>query len=498
VSGLDAVDHIVVVMLENRSFDQMLGFLYPKSNQFEGLDGTEENLWHDPANPAAPARPVPVFKVTADMENADWYPLYNPKEGFPATTFQLFAAKAAPSPATATMAGFLDSFSDGIAHPEFPGDPYLPPVRNTAVPGASIMGMFDPSMVPVLAGLARGFAVCDLWFASVPTQTLPNRACALAGTSLGRLANRVGTQHLPFDTPSVFGRLTAAGHSWKIYSPEAKPLTAQNFPDTSARGMRVHFGDLAAFKTDAAAGHLPDFSFIEPVFGSYGKGASPSGNWVAENDQHPVSSVANGDQFLYGIYEAVRTGTDWSTTLLLITYDEHGGNYDHVPPPADATPPDDHVQEGFDFKRFGVRVPAVLVSPLIPAGTILRAPDGGPPFDHTSIIATVRKRFGIGPLGARDAIAPDVGSALSLSTARTDDPLKDVTPRTYSPPTGVAAAAVTRHPSSLVKAFSGLVANLHVPDAPAPDLANLHTAAEHMAFIHDRLDRYYAQPSAGN
>src|SRR6202008_2125241 len=131
---------------------------------------------------------------------------------------------------------------------------------------------------------------------------------------------------------------------------------------------------------------------------------------------------------LHDVYYAVRNGKAWDPTLLVICYDEHGGNYDHVPPPTDATPPGDgSVGEfGFDFTRFGVRVPTVLVSPLIAPGTVFHT-TGTAPLDHTSILKTVETRWGLPPLTARDAAAPDVGDVLTLAQPRTDDPLAGVT-----------------------------------------------------------------------
>src|SRR5262249_18023556 len=148
-----------------------------------------------------------------------------------------------------------------------------------------------------------------------------------------------------------------------------------------------------------------------------------------ENDQHPVSNLAVGDKLIYDVYAALRSNQAvWEKSLLIITYDEHGGNYDHVPPETGATAPDDKIgPSGFDFTRFGVRVPAVSVSPRIPAGTILRAPAGSPPYDHTSIIATLRARFNLDALGKRDAVAPDLGTVLTLANPRGDDPLEGVT-----------------------------------------------------------------------
>ena len=167
-------------------------------------------------------------------------------------------------------------------------------------------------------------------------------------------------------------------------------------------------------------------------------------------------------------------------------------------PPTGAIAPDGIIgPSGFDFTRFGVRVPAVIVSPLIPPGTILRAPENGPPFDHTSIIATLRARFGLAALGKRDAAAPGVGSVLSLPTPRTDDPLARIKPPTAadpvlesgSPPVGAA-------PSSFLEAKAVAAAALPVPGAPIADpeakVRTLGTAAENYRFIQERLAAWTA------
>ena len=135
----------------------------------------------------------------------------------------------------------------------------------------------------------------------------------------------------------------------------------------------------------------------------------------------------------------------WPQTLLVITYDEHGGCYDHVPPPSGATPPDDSPGEfGFDLTRFGVRVPTVLVSPMIPAGTVFSAAPGSTPFDHTSILAAARQLWGISSLTARDAAAPSFLSVASLASPRTDDPLSGVVVPVASEPPGASVQQVAR------------------------------------------------------
>jgi phospholipase C len=500
VAGLDSIDHVVLVMLENRSFDHMLGFLYPKSGNFEGLDGTESNLDAD-GNEAR------AFGITPDMQNAYYFPLANPAEGYQATNDQLFGSDTPPASNEATNDGFMTSFAAELQHPAHPLDPKLV----GAAPG-SIMGMYAAETLPVLSGLAKGFAVCDGWFASVPTQTFPNRAFAVAGTSLGYTDN--SARGIPaFNTPSVFGKLADTGRTWKIYGYSGNPLTAHDFPDTIQPGPNGEVvSGFARFQSDAANGNLAAFSYIEPEWATHPRphvppaaGQGDEHNFNVENDQHPISNLAVGENLLYDIYQALRSnGPAWEKTLLIITYDEHGGNYDHVRPPTGATPPDDAIgSSGFDFTRFGVRVPAVLVSPLIPEGTILHAPtDGRPPFDHTSIIATLRARFGLGALGRRDAAAPDVGAILTMETPRTDDPLAAIQPPTAADPVlQPGSAPIGAAPSSFLEAKAAAAAALPVPTEPIADpeakVKTLTSAADQYNFIQERVTAWHAAGRPG-
>src|SRR6266568_8628329 len=251
-----------------------------------------------------------------------------------------------------------------------------------------------------------------------------------------------------FTSPSICGSLTKAGVSWKIYGYDAEPLTKHNFPDLTA-APAANFGRFADFRSDAAAGRLPGFAFLEPSWGATG------------NSQHPNYDVALGEQLIHDTYTALRDGPGWDQTLLIVTYDEHGGCYDHVPPPTGAIPPDRSVGEyGFDFARFGVRVPAVLVSPLIAPGTVFRVPGSSTPLDHASILRTVEARWGLASLTARDAAAPDVADALTLDAPRDDDPLAGVVVPTSS---GANPAAGTT--SHLEQAHAELVSDLPLPPA---------------------------------
>jgi phospholipase C len=495
MAGLESIDHVILLMLENRSFDHLLGYLYPRSDAFDGLDGTESN--RDLAGTA-----VTVYPITPEKENAYYYPLANPAEGFVATNEQLFSSDTASADGKATNDGFVTSFARELANPAHPLDPKL-----VGAQPSSIMGMYSPETLPVLCGLAKGFAVCDRWFASVPTQTFPNRAFAVAGTSLGYTDN--SAHGLPaFDTPSVFGKLADAGQTWTIYGYSKLPLTANDFPDTlyPGPGCAVESG-FDKFQSDVASGQLAAFSYIEPEWATYPRrGAPPSTtqaddehNFQVQNDEHPVSNLAVGEKLIYDVYTALSSNQAvWEKSLLIITYDEHGGNYDHVPPDTGATPPDDIIgASGFDFTRFGVRVPAVVVSPLIPAGTVFRAPAGSPPYDHTSIIATLRARFNLGALGKRDAIAPHLGPVLTLPTPRRDDPLESVTPRTAADPVLQAGSApIGEAPSAFLEAKAIAAAKLPVASQPIENpeqtVAALSTAAEQYGFIQDRLQAWQA------
>jgi phospholipase C len=460
-------------MLENRSFDHMLGFLYPNKagpggQPFEGLTGTESN---NDSN----GKPVQVFQIDTASPGAYFMPGADPGEGYANTNVQLFGSGKPPDPPTATMSGFVASFESAITF-----DQRSNRSVQSGTTAASIMGVFPPTAVPVLSGLARGFAVCDHWYSSVPTETFPNRAFACAATSQGHMNDATPS----FTVPSIFGLMTKHAVSWKIYGCDAEPLTRASFPDTMD-AADANFGKFTDFQADAAAGQLPAYSFLEPSWGSSG------------NSQHANYDVALGEAFILQVYQAVRNGPGWASTLLIITYDEHGGCYDHVPPPAGAAPPDSTIGEfGFDFTRFGVRVPAVLVSPLIPAGTIYRVPAGSTPLDHTSVLKTIEERWGLPALTARDAAAPGLGAVLTLTAPRSDDPLAGV-----SAPTSSGANPAAGEVSQLLSAHAQQVSDLQVPLSrltTAPLLPNQQTPADYENYIAARTQTWKAARAAGD
>jgi phospholipase C len=285
-------------------------------------------------------------------------------------------------------------------------------------PGSTddILGTATPDDLPVINTLAKAFAVSDMWFCSAPTQTNPNRAFSLGGTSQGR-QNNESFNGVPYDTlKTIFTILgTTPDNSWKIYAKyewmNDKYFTQYMFPKGMETGT---FGDIDAFESDVENDALPTYSYIEPIFATESK----SEFWG--NDYHPPGSLHEGETFLAKIYTALRKKPEvFNKTLLIVTFDEHGGTFDHVPPPPAIDP--DREKPPFIFDHFGPRVPTLLITPCIPASSVVRsgyypgcAQPEPVPFDHTSVLATIMRWRGIpyrrpdskGWLGHRTAIAP--------------------------------------------------------------------------------------------
>jgi phospholipase C len=433
---LGQIQHIVQLMLENRSLDHLLGFLYagsgnvsPQGSPFDGLTGAE-------TNPDGSGATVFVFPIPAGRTHPYQMPGADPAEGFLNMNQQLFKT-ASPTPGQKpTNDGFITSFNGAIAYDRAHG--YAD--TSSDVKPDDIMGCYTPALLPILSGLAKGFAVCDVWFSSVPTETIPNRGFANAGTSQGHLGDNIKA----YTCPSIFGRLSDKGLDWAIFGYTTAPLTRSDFADT-LNADASHFGLFADFQKRAAAGTLPAYTFLEPEWSASG------------NSQHPNYDMAAGEALIHDVYTALRNGPGWASTLFIITYDEAGGTYDHAPPLWGATPPGDGTvgELGFDFTRFGPRIPAVLVSPLIAAGTVFR---GAGPIDHTSVLKTIQERWGTATLTARDAAASSLGDVLTLATPRADDPLLGVTPPVPPKP----PPHHHKKPSKLEKIYAQRVAALPV------------------------------------
>jgi phospholipase C len=314
---------------------------------------------------------------------------------------QLFGKPLSLETDRADMSGFLKDYSTTAAG---------------LASANQIMQTFGPDEANVINDLARNFAVCDRWFASVPSQTWPNRGFFHTGSSDGHLNN---DSYEWYHIPTIFNVLQDNGISWSVfYDATVVPsLTYWQLPYLG--GYRDHFYGISDFKrlcaagTDAApADKLPQYSFIEPRF-------MPEFFGVEQpNDYHPPHNICRGEQFLAELYAAVRSSPYRDKILFFITFDEHGGCYDHVPPPTGAMAPQPcpYSRDGkFKFDRFGVRVPAIVVSSYVEPGTVFRATDGEPPYDHTSLLATLRDWLG---LGAPDKFLPSPRIAAAPTLAR--------------------------------------------------------------------------------
>ncbi|HET7213068.1 MAG TPA: alkaline phosphatase family protein [Terriglobia bacterium] len=386
------IEHVIVLMMENRSFDHMLGWLQAPGYDLDGLTGNEWNPM-DPSGPPGPNNKIGVTRNAQDVTPHD------PGHEFHDVNVQLFSNPGGPPLPGGVEAnqGFVFSYAqqDDV----------------TKATAPTIMDCFDPGNLPVLTTLAKEFAVCKRWFSSVPGPTWPNRFFAHAATSKGYLDN---SQLHNYDMKSIFENLSAAGRTWSNYYHEISQTWALQRLDTDT--LRNNFKGYGEFRKDAAAGKLPNYSFIEPKYYWWFGGAS---------DQHPPHSIKAGEALIADVYHCVRTSPLWEKSLLLVVYDEHGGFYDHVTPAA-ATPPDAY-QSQFKFDRYGVRVPAILISPYIQKGTIV-----GEAFDHTSIPATLKELFKLESfLTERDAAARTFSGVPDLASERKNTP-EDVSTAVHS------------------------------------------------------------------
>jgi phospholipase C len=375
------IDHVVVLMFENRSFDHLLGFMKSPDYAIDGLDGTEYNL-ENPADPTSA-----VVRVSKDAPLGP-DPSPDPNHNLPDVTIQLYGSpQVSPAPVEHNNGFVFD---------------YAQITGNAGAPSHRIMRCHDPAGLPALTTLAREFALCDHWFSSVPGPTWPNRLFLHAATSDGSIDNNPRD----YDMPSIFQHLASHGQSWKVYFhdvPQALALSGLR----SSRGNFVHFDD--AFQQDCTNGTLPNYAFVEPRYFDF--------LWLKANDQHPPHSVVPGEQLLASVYQPLRASPLWERSALIVTWDEHGGIYDHVLPPPTVNP-DGKIAPGFAFDRLGVRVPAVIASPWIPRGRIDHRQ-----YEHASVPAFLKLVFELPDfLTERDRAANTFAGLFSLDAPRSDAP----------------------------------------------------------------------------
>jgi phospholipase C len=410
------IQHVFVLMLENRAFDHMLGFLELNgTDAVTGLPTNLENLIGNPQSNIDPATSSAVFAQTpADFKISA--PDVDPQHEFKDAVVQLCGKGAAYDSVTQTYppinnSGFIASYQNS-------GDPT--PVK--------IMRCFSPDQVPVITTLARSFAVCDHWFSSVPGPTWPNRFFIHAASSGGLDDSPSGLDTVTsallngyrFENGTIYDSLEDKCFDWNVFMGDELP---QVFAISGMTDRRIE-GHFEGFDEFADAVNDPDFStpyvFIEPNYGNVLP--TTPGDFTCGNSQHPLDDVTRGERLIKDVYETIRNSPHWNDSLLLITWDEQGGFFDHVPPPKTVSPGDVISDEGnnhnnFDFTQLGIRVSAVLVSPLIPANVIDHTV-----YDHTSWLATVEKLFGLPALTNRDRQANTLNHLLSLTTPRTDAP----------------------------------------------------------------------------
>jgi phospholipase C len=409
------ITNVFVLMLENRSFDN----LFAQS----GIPGithatpADSNAYHDvtypvgsPAPTAMPTDPGHEFQdVFKQLGGPDAN--YPPGGPYPDINLSGFAANYA----TTTTEG-------------------SPPA--SADIGKIMLGFDTKAQLSVLYQLATEFAICDHWFSSLPGPTWPNRFFVHGASSAGLDHSPTQTQMVGWEAPgfgftyqhgSIFDAVSRAGLTWRIYNDDTDaysddPQNGSVFgavPQVSAlKGITLlDANSLTHFAADLQSPYTCQYTFIEPNYGDI------TSSYRGGSSQHPMDDVYGGEGLIKAVYEAIRNSPVWDTSLLIITYDEHGGFYDSVAPPA-ATPPDDgspstYNQWGFTFGQLGVRVPAVVVSPWIAAHTVDHTV-----YDHSSVPATIERLFRLPPLTARDAAANDVTPLFTEAHPRTDAPAR--------------------------------------------------------------------------
>ncbi|KAL0318885.1 UNVERIFIED_CONTAM: Non-specific phospholipase C6 [Sesamum angustifolium] len=394
---------VVVLVLENRSFDHMLGWMKKSVNpSINGVTGEECNSVSAKGDSKIVAETI-CFSDDAEYVDPD------PGHSFEDVEKQVFGSSSFPS-----MSGFVEQA--------------LTMSKNLS---QTVMKGFRPENVPIYAALVSEFAVFDRWFCSIPGPTQPNRLFVYSATSHGSTSHVMRQLATGYPQHTIFDSLHENGLDFGIYF--------QNIPTTLFyRNLRklkyifkFHQYDLK-FKKDARDGKLPSLTVIEPRYFDI-KG-------LPANDDHPSHDVANGQKLVKEVYETLRASPQWNETLLVITYDEHGGFYDHVQTPYVNVPnPDGNTGPApyfFKFDRLGVRVPTIMVSPWIKKGTVISRPKGPSPsseYEHSSIPATIKKMFNLSShfLTHRDAWAGTFEHVVSqLTSPRTDCPevLPEVVP----------------------------------------------------------------------
>jgi phospholipase C len=381
--ALPGIEHIVVLMLENHSYDNLLGMLGRGRGQRRRGDGWALARDGRPAasNPYADGRRLRAFHMPTTCQLHG-----KPSQEWEACHVQYAGGR---------NDGFVISASGPVA-----------------------MGYWDQRDLPFTYDLASRFPVGDRWFASQLGQTDPNRRFLLAGTALGMvddiggsLGNLIPDANLVLPANgTICERLNRAGVSWTDYA-ESFPFgaTVELYPVLDAVEAANHVKPISQFFVDAAAGRLPAVSLLDPDY--------------ARQSQEDPQNIVVGESFLADVVHALGRSPLWRQTLLILTYDEHGGYYDHVPPPAALAPdgigpilaPGQHPHEG--FRRYGFRVPAVVVGPYARRAHVTHVLH-----DHSSILALLERKWNLPAMTYRDANANDLTDFLDLAALAAQRP----------------------------------------------------------------------------
>ena len=449
MANTTGINYVFVLMLENHSFDVMLSQSYA-INQVGPIAPVGSNQYLGETYLATGPAPL---SLTTDPGHE----LYDTLQQL--TNINPFPPNPAPNLTPYPSAQFPADFKNGTGFVE---NYATSTDEGTGLPQpgnfGDVVSCFSGTQLPVLNQLAKEFCVCTNWFSSIPGPTWPNRFFLHLASSNGMDCSPTTDQiegWYEYDSNgfvsnngSIFQALGNAGWNYRIYhdcDPTDDPLSSNyccsDFSDDPANGgystgggWVPQVGSLngissdswnsvgGSFASDLAGTYNYQYTFIEPHYGDI-----YSGSYQGGSSQHPMDDVYGGEQLLKFVYETLRASDIWNESLLIVTYDEHGGFYDSVPPPA-AVPPGDGTtpgsnlnQFGFQFDQLGVRVPALLISPLIAGGTI-----DDTQYDHTSVIATLAELFGTATnpltLTNRDKAANHLLGTVTMAAPRTDCP----------------------------------------------------------------------------
>ncbi|HEY1816422.1 MAG TPA: alkaline phosphatase family protein [Kofleriaceae bacterium] len=469
------IKHVFVLMMENRSFDHFLGFSKitgtdtqtGKQTSIDGLAGTESNTYQATAPAVAPPKPDPgqgptihglpqppppapqksgPLTITVGQCAPDITP-WDPQHQFPDVMIQL----CGPT--------HLAQNLDGGAYPAVDNSGFCADAANHYASDIdTVMECWPAKRLPVLTALAKEFVVCDHWYSSMAGPTEPNRMFVHAATSgtwddspsdfQQTFASLV--EGISFPNGTIYDRIAAAGLTWGIYAGDRYPNVGL------LKGINPNFiDDYQNFAKDISnPNYAPVYTFIEP---RYDELQETVGEAFTNNSQHPSNSVQLGEQLIKNVYETIRASPLWTSSMLIVTWDEHGGFYDHVKPPR-ATPTGDTGRYwGFKFDQYGPRVPAVVISPLCPKNMIEHRQ-----LEHSVIPATVEQLFGLTAMTVRDKALTGLQGLATLQSPRTDCPMTVSDGKATLDETSKVAPALTAFNGNLYLAWSGEDGSSHL------------------------------------